>query len=230
MIAWDNYWKEYSPSKAEQWLISERDKIITKYLDKMGSQRKKVIEVGCGFGSNLRIINKSRTDVECYALDSSQEAIRSIRREIENAVVSDCRNTDFENNKFDVVYSAGLMEHFEDEVPFLTEMKRILKENGFILTFVPARYSLWKLYQLLHFGLWQHGYEKAYTYENLRSLFLCNGFHIKEIIGIDPFSISGFLMKVLNVSFDPPIKRTPQKSAYTELCVIAKKNHTRSAD
>ena len=223
MISWDDYWKEYSPSKAESWLISERDRIISHYLDKLVIPEKKIIEVGCGFGSNLRIINKKRDDVECFALDSSEEAIKAIRKEIPNAVVADCRKTNFNNNEFDIIYSAGLMEHFKDEEPFLKEMKRIVKDNGFIITFVPARYSLWKLYQLLHLGLWQHGFEKAYTYKNLKYLFRYNGFYLEDIVGIDPFSISGLIMKLFNISFDPPIKKTPQKSAYTELCIIAKK-------
>jgi SAM-dependent methyltransferase len=223
MISWDEYWRDYSASKAEKWLISERDRILQRYLDRIPHTRKRVLEVGCGFGSNLRILHNTRKDVECCALDSSIEAIRSVKEAVPQVVVADCRSTGFPDNSFDLVYSAGLMEHFADELPFIREMHRIVKSEGSVVTIVPARYSLWKLYQLLHFGLWQHGFEKAYSYEQLRLLFCGNGFRVMEIIGIDPFSISGFVMKLLNVSFDPPIKRSPQRSAYTELCVIAKK-------
>jgi hypothetical protein len=30
-------------------------------------------------------------------------------------------------------------------------------------------------------------------------------------------------MKVFNVSFDPPVKKTPFPSAYTEVCIITRK-------
>ena len=223
MIEWDEYWKGYTPSKAEKWLISERDKIIGTYLDRIGTPIKKVLEAGCGFGSNLRLINKTRRDVDCYALDNSKQAIKLIGSIIPNTVVSDCRKTGFPDDKFDLVYSAGLMEHFKDEEPFLSEMRRIVKANGYLITIVPARYSLWKLYQVIHFGLWQHGYEKSYTHSELEVLFKKNKFHIVEISGIDPFSITGFIMKLFNVSFDPVIKKSPQKSGYTELCVVAQK-------
>lgn len=225
MIEWDDYWKDYAASKAEEWLISERDKIINKYLNRIKTPKKKILEVGCGFGSNLRLINSTRKDVNCFALDNSIEAIKAIKGVIPNAVVSDCRNTGFTDNKFDLIYSAGLMEHFKDEVPFLSEMKRIVKDDGYVITIVPARYSLWKLYQIIHFGLWQHGYEKAYTYNGLGSLVKENGFRVIEITGIDPFSISGFIMKLFNTSFNPVIKKSPQKSGYTELCVVAKKRN-----
>ncbi len=224
MIQWDDYWKDYTVSKAEKWLICERDKIIKQYLDTMTYREKKVIEIGCGFGSNLRLLKTSRDDIECYALDSSQEAIRAIKKVITKAVVADCRRSYFGDREFDLIYSAGLMEHFQDEIPFLVEMKRILKEEGVFITFVPARYSLWQLYQILHFGFWQHGYEKAYTYSGLQRLFGENGFKVMEIRGIDPFSVGGLIMKLFNVSFEPPIRQSPHKSGYTELCVIAKKS------
>jgi ubiquinone/menaquinone biosynthesis C-methylase UbiE len=185
--------------------------------------KKEVIEVGCGHGSNIRLIKKIRSDVKCYALDNSEVAIESIKEEIPDAFLSDCRNTPFPDNKFDIIFSAGLMEHFRNEGPFLAEMKRILKKSGYLITFIPARFSLWQVYRLLHFGRWQHGYEKSYTYESLKSLFVNNGLHPMEIIGIDPFSINGFIMKLFNTTFSPVIKRAFLKSGYTELCIIANK-------
>jgi len=222
MIEWDEYWEKYSISKAERWLILERDKMINTYLDKIDSLKKEVIEIGCGYGSNINLIKKGRNDVECYALDNSSVAIELIKKEIPNAFLSDCRNTPFPNNKFDFIFSAGLMEHFREEKPFLREMKRILKYGGYLITFVPARYSLWKLYQLLHFGMWKHGYEKSYTYSGLELLFINNNFRVIKIVGIDPFSINGFIMKLFNITFSPVIKRSFLKSGYTELCIIAK--------
>lgn len=222
MIEWDDYWKRYSVSKAERYLILERNGIIDSYLDRMGSSRKEILEVGCGYGSNTRLIEGRRDDVACYVLDSSKVAVERIRDEIPNAFLGDCRATPFPDGKFDVVFSAGLMEHFRDETPFLLEMKRILRNGGYLINFGPARFSLWKLYQLLHFGFWQHGYEKSYTYHRLRSL-LSREFHVVDVIGIDPFSINGFIMKLFNIEFSPIIRGSFLKSGYTEFCVIARK-------
>lgn len=224
VTVWDDFWKSYSTSKAEKWLILERDKIINFYLDSLGQSKKEVIEIGCGYGSNIRLIKNNRNDVECYALDNSSVAIELVREEVPNAFLSDCRKTPFADNKFDLIFSAGLMEHFRDEKPFLKEMKRILKENGYIITFVPARFSLWKFYELLHFWFWswQYGYEKSYTYCGLKSLFANNGFSIVEMLGTDPFSINGFIMKLFNITYSPVFKRSFLKSGYTELCLVAK--------
>ena len=88
MIGWDDYWEKYSISKAEKWLILERDRIINSYLDRINSSKKEVMEVGCGYGSNIRLIKERRDDVECYALDNSGVAVELIKREIPDAFLS----------------------------------------------------------------------------------------------------------------------------------------------
>lgn len=223
MIEWNDYWATYSTSKAELWMIGERDVVLNKYLDLIDKPVKKVLEVGCGFGSNIKLLKSKRSDVEVYTLDNSETAIERIKETIPNSYLGDCRETPFEDNQFDLVYSAGLMEHFKDELPFINEMKRIVNTPGYLVTFVPAKISLWQLYQLLHFGNWQHGYEKAYSYSGLKKLFVENNFKINEISGIDPFSINGFLMKLLNKSFDPLFKRSFIKSGYTEISIVTQK-------
>lgn len=223
MKTWDNYWKTYQLSKAEEWLVLERDKILNKYLDQIKSSPKKTIEIGCGYGSNIRLLKNKRNDLECFALDNSRVAIDALKNVIPQSFLADGRVTPFEDKKFDLIYSAGLMEHFPNEKPFLEEMKRILTDNGFLIIFVPAKYSLWKLYQLLHFGHWQHGYEKSYTQKSLQSLLAENGFKIIGVFGLDPFSLNGFIMKLLNIKYSPIIKKSWLKSGYTELCLVAQK-------
>ncbi|MBI4723312.1 MAG: class I SAM-dependent methyltransferase [Candidatus Stahlbacteria bacterium] len=248
MIEWNEYWQKYSTSKAEKWLILERDKIINYYLDRIVGT-KKVIEVGCGYGTNSRLIMHNRKDVESYALDNSIVAIKRVKEDIRFSFCADCCYTPFTDNKFDVIFSSGLMEHFKDESAFLSEMDRILKDSGYLITFVPAKYSLWQVYRLLHFNKWQHGYEKSYSYEQLEDIFVQHRFNVLKIIGIDPFSINGLIMKLLNISFpagataeagqaglefipegirglrsnSPIIRQSFFRSGYTELCVIAKK-------
>jgi len=223
MIQWDDYWKNYSISKAEMWMVEERHKIFNKYIDLLDGSEKKVIEIGCGFGTNIKLINDSRNDVECHALDFSETSIDEVKKSISNSYVADCRDTKLPADKFDFIYSAGLMEHFKDEIPFIKEMKGIMSPDGIMVTYIPARFSIWQLYQLLHFGNWQHGYEKSYTFNQLIKLFSENGFTILEITGLDPFSLNATAMKIMNKRIDPFIEKSPLKSGYTELGIIVKK-------
>lgn len=224
MIKWDDYWKNYSISEAEKWMVELRNKTINEYIDRLENKPADILEVGCGFGSNIRLIKHQREDVICHALDNSEISVEKVKEEIDNVYLADCQDTKLEANKFGLIFSAGLMEHFYNELPFINEMKRILHNDGYLVTFVPAKVSLWQLYQLMHFGNWQHGYEKAYTFSNLVNLFTQNGFQIIDIVGIDPFSLNGFTMKLLGKRINPFINKSFIKSGYTELGIIVKKN------
>lgn len=223
MYDWDKFWKTHKVSAAEAWLISERDAILNRCLDALRPGPKKVLEVGCGGASNLRLLAKNRPDAQCWALDASPEAVARVKDEVPNAVLGDCLRTPFSDGEFDLIYSGGLMEHFPDENPFVIEMRRILRPDGRIITFVPGRYTLWQLHQILFFTLLGGGYERSYTYSALRAAFERNGFETEEFIGLDPFSLQGAVMRLLGRRFKPLFRSGPVKSAYTELCVISRK-------
>lgn len=223
MNSWDRKWENHKTSKAEAWIASQRDRVLNSCLDRLEAGRKKVLEIGCGSAINLKKIKKTRTDVECFALDRSPVAIELAKQEFPLAFVADCERTPFKDEEFDLIYSSGVMEHLGDETVFLAEMRRILKNDGMLVTFVPARYSLWRFYQLLLFWFAGNEFEKSYTYPGLASLFSAHGYEVTGFTGLDPFSVQGAIMKIFNISFDPPLKATPFKSAYTEICIMTKK-------
>jgi len=225
MMSWDDYWKQYSISKAEQWMIGERHRKLMGWIDSLGEgeERKKVVEIGCGFGSNIRRLREERTDIESHALDFSEISAERILGAVDVVHRADCQATELPDGHFDFIYSAGLMEHFRDESAFLREMWRILRPGGLMATFVPARWSLWQLYQLLHFGNWIHGYEKAYTRGRLRKLVERHDWVVEEEFGLDPFSFNGFVMTLAKTSSKPSWKKSFLPSGYTEICVLTRK-------
>lgn len=223
MMSWDDYWKQYSISKAERWMIGERHRKLMGWIDSLGEGRKRVVEIGCGFGSNIRKLKEDRSDIESHALDFSEISVERIRGSVDEVHRADCQSTGLPEGHFDFIYSSGLMEHFRDEGPFAREMYRILKPGGLMATFVPARWSIWQLYQLLHFGKWIHGYEKAYSKAFLHRVLERQGWKVEEDFGLDPFSFNGFAMKLLNRSFEPVWTKSPMSAGYTEICVLTRK-------
>lgn len=220
---WDRKWETHKTSKAEAWIASRRDRILDRCLDSLPGRKKAVLEVGCGSAINLRRIKNSRADADCWALDSSPVAVERAKKDFPNAAVGDCAKTPFPDGSFDLVYSAGVLEHLPDEAAFFAEMRRILRDGGLLVTFVPARYSLWRVYQLLLHWFAGNDYERAYTYGRLAALTRSGGLAEAGYFGLDPFSVQGAVMKVFNVSFEPPVESTPFRSAYTEICMVARK-------
>jgi ubiquinone/menaquinone biosynthesis C-methylase UbiE len=220
--SWDEFWKDYQkPSNAEKWLIRERKRIINEFIGKLQkSKHIKILEVGCGYASNSRLLSANK-NIQVFCIDSSKEVINKVKRDIKNSYVGNARNmTMFKNNFFDVIFSAGLLEHFKDPSDIVNEMTRILKKGGLLITFVPGKYSLWQIYKLLNGENWQHGYEEPYTIKKLRGLFLKNKFELVKAGGLDPFSINGILLKVFN--FKLPFKKS-LPNAYTEIYSIEEK-------
>jgi SAM-dependent methyltransferase len=227
MMSWDDYWSTYSISKAERWMISERDRKLQEWISSLGAGTKRVMEVGCGFGSNIRLLARTRSDIEAHALDFSEVSCKRIAEEIPNVHQGDCQNTGLPAGHFDFVYSSGLMEHFPDESAFVREMFRLVRPGGLMATFVPAKWSLWQLYQFAYkLGRkdgWIHGYEKAYGSRQLRAVLEAEGWKTQERFGLDPFSCNGVVMKLLNVSYQPIWRTSPLPAGYTEICVLSRK-------
>ncbi|MEM3405625.1 MAG: class I SAM-dependent methyltransferase [Candidatus Pacearchaeota archaeon] len=217
---WNKFWKEYEkPSEAENWLIEERHKVLMKLINlinKKNKRRIKILEVGCGFASNSRLLLKEKFDV--YCLDKSKVVINKIKKDLKNSFVGNAFNLPFKNESFDIVFSAGLLEHFHKPEGIIKEMIRVTKKDGIILNFVPGRYSLWQLFRFFHGKNWKHGYEENYTHNKLFQKTKNNIKDIKLILkgGLDPFSINGLFIKIFKRRFIFKIP-TFNENAFTEI-------------
>jgi ubiquinone/menaquinone biosynthesis C-methylase UbiE len=106
--------------------------------DRYGSKRS--LEVGCGRGSLSAYFADNQWD--CTLLDLSSVAIEQAKKAFfdnnlkANFKVADCLNMPFEDGEFDVVFSIGLLEHFEKLEDVLSEQYRLLADNGIFIGYV----------------------------------------------------------------------------------------------
>ncbi|WP_064706192.1 class I SAM-dependent methyltransferase [Rhizobium bangladeshense] len=103
-------------------------------------QGKRVLEVGCGRGSLSAYFADAGWD--CTLLDISEAAIdlaraafsaHDLRARFE---VGDCLKMPFEQGSFDLVFSIGLLEHFEEIEQAISEQVRTLAPGGFFIGYV----------------------------------------------------------------------------------------------
>src|SRR5665213_1686471 len=116
--------------------------------DKMGLLRgvvgpgMKFLEIGCAPGKMLAW-TAAVLGAEVSGLDYSGPGVRVARRLFrELGLVADLRNEDvfstsFAEDSFDVVYSAGVIEHFEDPTQIVRIHAQLLKPGGLALITVP---------------------------------------------------------------------------------------------
>lgn len=96
-----------------------------------------ILEAGCGQRWLLKLDGKkfSLTGVD---LDKDALEIRkNVRKDLDEAIHGDLRTIDFGDRRFDVIYSAFVLEHIDGAEAVLSRMTSWLKPNGVIIIEIP---------------------------------------------------------------------------------------------
>jgi len=103
---------------------------------------KTVLEIASGSGYGSSILAKSGAK-KVIAMDVSQEAIDMAQEkyghEKINFKLGDAENIDFEDNFFDVIVSFETVEHLKNPSKFISELKRVLSDDGLVLISTPNK-------------------------------------------------------------------------------------------
>jgi len=134
------HWTKSKPSSQIQFAFRnhwEVFKLLMKNRNFNGGKR--VLEVGAGRGTLSCYFSDDAYD--CTILDSSERAIELAKKIFdENSLeaqfeVGDTLALNFDDNTFDIVFSIGLLEHFDDIESVLSEQVRVLNRNGIIFVY-----------------------------------------------------------------------------------------------
>lgn len=111
-------------------------------------ENKKVLEIGCGFGSHAQLILQNSNKVEYTGVDITKTAIDFIKKRFEifglNGQIIECdaEKLPFEDSKFDFIWSWGVIHHSKNTEKILDEIRRVLKPNGSCTLMVYNKNSL----------------------------------------------------------------------------------------
>ncbi len=102
--------------------------------DFAGSSGLKVLEIGCGLGTDgARFASAGANYTGVDLTDAAVELART-RFELFNLRgdfrTADAENLDFEDNSFDIVYSHGVLHHTPDTARAINEIHRVLRPGG----------------------------------------------------------------------------------------------------
>lgn len=137
------YRRNYELEQEYWWFVGLR-KIIRTLLDFSGgvSREMRVLDVGCGTGALLNELREKANYV--VGVDNSAEALAFCRlRGHENLVKADGASLPFRDEEFDIVTAIGIIEHISDDKRFLSELQRVLKENGRLVLMTSSFPFLW---------------------------------------------------------------------------------------
>lgn|SRR6185312_1602489 len=118
---------------------------------------KKVVEVGCGLGTDL--LQFARGGAEVYGIDLTEKGANLTRNRLKlyglsgRISVGDSESLPFESNYFDLVYSWGVIHHTPNTEVAAREIVRVCRPGGQIMVMLYHRRSLLALQAWAYYGL-----------------------------------------------------------------------------
>lgn len=104
------------------------------------------LELGAGDGVQSQYIARCARKVLCTDLNADR--LERVSHPKLTYDISDAEALPYDTGRFDLIYSSNLIEHLPNPEKALSEMRRVLRNDGVMLHVVPNRF--WKL---LHLGL-----------------------------------------------------------------------------
>ncbi len=166
---WDRYWEdEGKQERGIQKIISKfrkhfDDQYIKQLITLPVPSQGKILEVGCGTAYSTQKLGGAKGN--CYALDYSVSAKLFWNRKLAHFFVADGFHLPFKSDSFDLVWNAGVIEHFPNPGDMLNEMIRVCKPGGYICVFVPYIFDI-----TAHLKL--YGEENIFTKKKLKAALL----------------------------------------------------------
>lgn len=189
---WNSVWEKtgYVPS----W--DSLSQIVFDVLSREIGRFKNLNILECGSGTGRVSLKLAANKAKVTLLDTSTSAINSSRRLFRDHrcdgkfIEGSIFDLPFGNDAFDVVWNAGVLEHFLDKEQLiaLREMTRVCRKGGLIVTMNPYKYAvfyrIWKWYAERK-NIWAAGYERPIS--TLKDIALqINGLSLKEYtVGFD---------------------------------------------
>jgi len=175
VILRDEFIEEMSEVEESNWWHEGRRRILHDNVKLLlrGIKNPKILDVGCGTGGTSNIFLKFGNLI---GIDISFSALKiASKKGLENIFRSNLTNIPLQDEIFDIITALDVIEHVRDDSIVLLELKRLIKNTGYLIITVPAFQFLWSEHDvaLSHY--------RRYTISTLTKVLTDSGFEITRI-------------------------------------------------
>jgi|KBSMisStandDraft_5_1062788.scaffolds.fasta_scaffold16515_4 SAM-dependent methyltransferase len=162
--------------EGHHWWFAGRRQIITSFIEQIFTgwqgKRPRILDVGCGTGANLEMLGEFG---DAEGVDVSTDALSFCRqRGLDSVRLGEAEKLPYPDQSFDLVTALDVVEHLDDDLAGLKEMRRVLKPGGRAMMFVPAFMFLWGVQDDV-----SH-HRRRYTMRQLKERVRAAGFEIER--------------------------------------------------
>lgn len=140
-------YREMSELEDHHWWFRAKRKLITPLLQNALKARERavILDIGCGTGSNLALVEQLFPAARRLGLDLDRGALAySRKRELGVHLLRGSGSIlPLQNASVDCIVALDFIEHIEDDTALLSEFLRVLKPGGELVASVPRYPWLW---------------------------------------------------------------------------------------
>ena len=162
--------------------IGKRNDIL-KHIPK---EMKFILDIGCSIGTLGRQI-KTKNKCHVTGIELSKKMGKEASKYLDKVIIGDVEESileNIENNKYECIILADIIEHLKDPWKLIKDCNRILKKDGIIIASIPNIKHLSTIYSLIIKGYWPYRDRGIHDKTHLRFFTLKN---IKELFKYPQF-------------------------------------------
>jgi SAM-dependent methyltransferase len=186
-------------TEADHWWYVGRRLLFSDIIKTFGlPESADILDVGTSTGTNLRML-RDLGFVRVIGVDQSREAIRfCAEKGLGEVQLGDVCALPFGDHRFDLILATDIIEHVEDDLGALRELRRVLRPGQHLLLTVPAFSLLWGLQDDVSHHKRRYRLPELLEKLHRADLAPVQHFYFNYLLFF-PILMSRYLMRILNV-------------------------------
>jgi ubiquinone/menaquinone biosynthesis C-methylase UbiE len=133
------------------------------------------LDIGCHSGTFTSKVLEKIGSKKVYGLDISPSAIKLVSKRIPfgKFQVGDAGKLPYKSNYFTAAFCLEMLEHVDSPKQALSEIRRVLKKDGYAVILVPSDNKLFKFVWFiwtLYYPVWRHAHVQSFQNKDLEKL------------------------------------------------------------